>query len=410
MMPEKTGDILDRISALQRLELGDLDRLVRIRNRILDNDVRQDDIDYVYGVFGQVRDMKRSAAPPPPPSSGRRSSRAWYLLPIFLSVVGGAIAYLGLRRKDPVRARNTLLLGSATFAMFVAIVAAGNMPDPNTVDHFPPSVPDRPVPAGNDHTDIGLDSPLGSTMTDAIQEGKPSIAPEAATVLRERETHTVSYADIPSYADPNLAVPALEQALHVWESSNAFLGFETVESGADLHIEWRRWMPAGGLGLHTVFDVESDSAGNHVIAVRLGNDDCHSDYLPYSTASLRHTLAHEIGHYLGLRHVDDKGHLMYSGELFDVDAASVYDDRGYDVPSVDKPTVRTQHGQEILAQVESVEQDLHKIVAEREELRSGTGQGLQSNTMRYNEAVLLLDSLENDLECAELASAMTRLK
>ena len=52
--------------------------------------------------------------------------RAWYLLPVFLSILGGVIAYLILRSKDPALAKRTLLLGVALFAaLLAAIVALG---------------------------------------------------------------------------------------------------------------------------------------------------------------------------------------------------------------------------------------------------------------------------------------------
>ncbi|MCE2499007.1 MAG: hypothetical protein J4F28_08520 [Nitrosopumilaceae archaeon] len=50
-------------------------------------------------------------------------SRWWYVLPIFLDVVGGVIAYFVLRQDDPQKARNCLLLGIALFVIHVAVFA-----------------------------------------------------------------------------------------------------------------------------------------------------------------------------------------------------------------------------------------------------------------------------------------------
>ncbi len=50
----------------------------------------------------------------------RRRSNAWFLLPIFLGVVGGLIAFFVLRHDDPSKARNCLYLGIAL--MVVGIV------------------------------------------------------------------------------------------------------------------------------------------------------------------------------------------------------------------------------------------------------------------------------------------------
>lgn len=52
----------------------------------------------------------------------RQSSAAWYLLPIFLSIVGGVISYLCLRKQDPRRARNTIILGAILFVIPIALL------------------------------------------------------------------------------------------------------------------------------------------------------------------------------------------------------------------------------------------------------------------------------------------------
>ena len=38
-------------------------------------------------------------------------SNAWFLLPIFLGIIGGIIAFFVLRQDDPRKARNCLYLG-----------------------------------------------------------------------------------------------------------------------------------------------------------------------------------------------------------------------------------------------------------------------------------------------------------
>ena len=43
----------------------------------------------------------------------RRRSNFWFLLPIFLGLIGGIIAYFVLRQDDPIKARNCLYLGIA---------------------------------------------------------------------------------------------------------------------------------------------------------------------------------------------------------------------------------------------------------------------------------------------------------
>ena len=390
-MDKKSDDILNMIKALERLEMGDLARLVRIRNRILYGDVNPDDIDYVYDTFGRVGELKQFDAS----VSKKRSSRAWYLLPLFLSLLGGLIAYAGLRHVDPNLARNTLLLGIVTFVVFVGLVAVGAMYDTDRVEDSlfedaASTIQNQAISDEPENVDV---------QEYVVTPSKPEVIP-----MRESEIHTISHDSIPEYVDSGIVILALEEALSAWKSSNSFVDFELVESDGDVHIEWRRWMPSGGLGLHTVYDVKSGGADNHFITVRLGNDDCHSQYQQYAMQSLKYIIAHELGHYLGLRHIDEEGHLMYSGELFDVDTMSTFDSRGYTIPDVTAPDILTQQGQEILVQIESVKKDLHEIVLVRQQLKEqGANQELlASNTKEHNETVLLLDSLDDDISCVEL--------
>ncbi len=61
-------------------------------------------------------------------STKRKTSRLWYLLPIFLSIVGGVIAYFVLKGSDPITATNTLWVGliltAAPTVAFLAIYAS----------------------------------------------------------------------------------------------------------------------------------------------------------------------------------------------------------------------------------------------------------------------------------------------
>ena len=41
----------------------------------------------------------------------KRRSNLWFLLPIFLGLIGGIIAYFVLRQDDPKKAKNCLYLG-----------------------------------------------------------------------------------------------------------------------------------------------------------------------------------------------------------------------------------------------------------------------------------------------------------
>lgn len=50
-------------------------------------------------------------------AANQRRSNWWFLLPAFLQIVGGLIAYFVLRRDDPPKARNCLYLGISLTAV-----------------------------------------------------------------------------------------------------------------------------------------------------------------------------------------------------------------------------------------------------------------------------------------------------
>jgi uncharacterized membrane protein (UPF0136 family) len=57
-------------------------------------------------------------------SDEKSPSKAWYVLPILLAIIGGLIIYFVLRSKDPRMARNGLLLGILVFMVSIVISAA----------------------------------------------------------------------------------------------------------------------------------------------------------------------------------------------------------------------------------------------------------------------------------------------
>ena len=48
-------------------------------------------------------------------------SRWWYLLPIFMNIIGGVIAYFVLRNDDPSKAKKCMIVGCAIFAVNLGI-------------------------------------------------------------------------------------------------------------------------------------------------------------------------------------------------------------------------------------------------------------------------------------------------
>ncbi|MFB5618340.1 MAG: hypothetical protein ACE5RE_01955 [Candidatus Nitrosomaritimum aestuariumsis] len=53
--------------------------------------------------------------------------KAWYLLPIFLGIIGGIIGFFVLRRDSPKMARNCLIIGIITLAIGIGLSAVGSL-------------------------------------------------------------------------------------------------------------------------------------------------------------------------------------------------------------------------------------------------------------------------------------------
>ncbi len=60
-----------------------------------------------------------------------KRSNAWFLLPIFLGIVGGIIAFFVLRQDDPVKAKNCLYLGIVLMIVGIVlnVIVAASFPE-----------------------------------------------------------------------------------------------------------------------------------------------------------------------------------------------------------------------------------------------------------------------------------------
>jgi uncharacterized membrane protein len=61
----------------------------------------------------------------------RERSNWWYLLPIFLGIIGGIIAYFAIRNDDLAKAKNCLFLGLilGSIAIILEVFFAASYPD-----------------------------------------------------------------------------------------------------------------------------------------------------------------------------------------------------------------------------------------------------------------------------------------
>ena len=201
--------------------------------------------------------------------------------------------------------------------------------------------------------------------------------------------------------DELLVERAVIDAVREWDMANPNVDFALVESDADVNVSWARYMPGSTLGLHRASVTDEGDRERHSITIRLGIDDCHSDYQQFGHGTIQYIIAHELGHYLGLRHVDTKDHLMHSGELFNVDSAGVYDDLNLGIPRLERPEIATVAGLEIQSQIDALNADLDKVSMERQDLKSA-GSPLDDNTVAHNEIAQEIQKLEDLLTCVNL--------
>ena len=168
---------------------------------------------------------------------------------------------------------------------------------------------------------------LGMTFFLVSMISLTTLDTSAAMTEEARVLHTISYKNIPGHADMPMTELAILDSVMLWNAANKDVQFVIVEYDADVKIIWRDYMSDFTLGEHRATLNDDGVLDKHRILIRLGMDDCNSDYQLFSYDILKHTIMHEMGHYLGLEHTDDWNHLMYSHELF-----GVFDDLGLVIP------------------------------------------------------------------------------
>ena len=138
------------------------------------------------------------------------------------------------------------------------------------------------------------------------------------------------------------------------------------------------------LGKHVAQVSDDGTRTNQRIHVNLGGEDCSSKYQQFASSSLKHTIAHEFGHFLGLRHIGDTDHLMHGDGFSMGDHKSMFDNLEHAIPNIDRPDVNTIRGQSLQSEIAIT---LNKL------------ETLNDNVNAYNNMVKQLENLEDEYEC-----------
>ena len=195
--------------------------------------------------------------------------------------------------------------------------------------------------------------------------------------------YTISVDNIPSYVDIHVVERGVTKAVDAWNKGNT-VKFTIVQSNGDVNIEWGRGGAGMSLGKHMAQVSNDGTRTNQRIHINLGGEDCSSKYQQFGSNSLKHTIAHELGHFLGLRHIGDPNHLMHGGGFSVGDHKSVFDDLGHVIPNIDKPDVKTIKGQSTQSE----------ILLTFDKLET-----LNNNVNAYNSVVKQLENLEDEYAC-----------
>ena len=218
--------------------------------------------------------------------------------------------------------------------------------------------------------------------------------------------YTVSIEQIPDYVDSSSVTSAMHDAMQSWTKSNPSIIFETVTKDADLEILWQKYMGSNILGSYSQYNTTSGGQTTtiHQIHIRLGSEDCSDTYRQFAHNALRYTIAHEIGHYLGLRHVDDPDSLMHSSEWDTTDNIFTYRNLGYSIPKLDRGTHIFEAEKDIEKRLEQTNLDLSKIIKERSDLKSGgvnNTHALAENKNMINTLTSDISALEDEIACMD---------
>lgn len=184
----------------------------------------------------------------------------------------------------------------------------------------------------------------------------------------DKKVISVKYDEIPSYVDSKVVNDAIIDSIHKWGTINDNLTIHVTSSNDyDIHIDWKK----------ELIDIQTNGSLFHnAMKIRLGAVNCNGNWEQYSMNTISDTIAHEIGHYLGLKHTSNENHLMYgktneivikTGEVLRsefVSAQYYINDLGYNIPSQNSSFDTWNGSNELLIKYNELDIDHDRLLIE----------------------------------------------
>ena len=233
--------------------------------------------------------------------------------------------------------------------------------------------------------------------------GEPVERPSSPPITRTLPYYVYT---VPSYYPAEKMEAAISDALHAWTDVNPHLEFQRVHDtpfGRTFAITWQKnpILIQGSENILISGQMMPLSPNTDNILIGLGITDCNGKWHAMDQTALTRTIAHEVGHVMGLGHHVNKSHLM-SGDARpepDID----FDESGLTIPALERgyygsySTLKSEYDAldvkriELLLEYRELSGDLDSI-----RLALNMTDGIEYNRLvhEYNYVVSRMDSKE----------------
>ena len=176
------------------------------------------------------------------------------------------------------------------------------------------------------------------------------------------KTITININDYPAFVDQYAADSALKNSVNKWTRSNPQLSFQILKEGGDIQINFLETMGDG---------IAGEISGGRM-KVETGSYDCRGLWSHYSEKVITDTIAHEIGHYLGLGHSFKESNLMYGDK--NPAPSRTFNDLGYNIPKKDVEFLEWMQSDDLQDNYEQLEKKYNELEINHNRLETNHNQ------------------------------------